>query len=251
MFTQRGNASLTEITSSSLCEVHKINYEEWREFSVPLDLIAIFSTSPEEFSRHFSLHPRKDMLEDIAELIKNINDGFKLDLAVKLKRRIEGEAVEFCREEKEELGNVNSPFGYLIDQYRKKGILVDKLFDLPQQELEQQSTLGITPVTSTSLLNSTNSSLEESRHIVQEQGNMEPQQISSQIQETNVNIQPDVSLEDYQKNIASNNSSNQQSNSVKPKVESSSSLNEHRLFNRKETTDSNFQRKEIKKTNNL
>lgn len=134
MFCQRGSAAITEIMLSGLCKACNIDYEEWK-FATPPDLIALFSTSPKQFSQHFSLNPRQEMIDAVNDLINN-NIQFKL--AIKLKAVLEGQPVTFNNEEKKVFSDKSTSLGELIFFYKKRGILVEKLLGLPPIELTKK-----------------------------------------------------------------------------------------------------------------
>lgn len=123
MLCARGSAAIMEIILSGLCKANNIDYEEW-SLSTPPDLIAIFSPTPEEFSRHFSLTPRKDMIKAVDTLI---DQGIQSEIAKKLKAALEGQLITFNNEEQKAFNDRSSNLGQLVEFYRRKGILVEKI----------------------------------------------------------------------------------------------------------------------------
>lgn len=124
---QRGSAAIAEILIASLCEAHNIPYKEWN-YVVPMDLVAIFSATSEQFSNNFSLDPQNEILQELNAFLEGDNDKTEKEVANKLKQFILGNSASLNEMEKEVLNSPDSKLVNLLTTWKlQRGILIENI----------------------------------------------------------------------------------------------------------------------------
>ena len=136
MFCERGSAAITEMVIQILCEENNIPFNYPRNY-VPMDLIALFSSSPEQFIDSFSFTPIEDLKAELDKLAQEVdNSSFLHSVIHKFYCFLDDKSIIFTTEEQKQLENLDNPLGKLVDRYQFNGLLLGNFTKNHQSELE-------------------------------------------------------------------------------------------------------------------